>query len=107
MEIAALDIQGAASLMEVKVQLPKMNAKETAKEGFYMVKSLLRLRYCQGWQSQTLWEVSGVGEATWEPFSAFMLPEGRPNSVLVEYLSRNNLGDLLRLAETLASQKKL
>ena len=44
-------------------------------------------------------------EAIWEPFSAFVLPEGRMNSVLVDYLSGNNLGKLLRLAETLASQK--
>ena len=45
-------------------------------------------------------------EATWEPFSAFVLPEGRLNSVLVDYLSLYNLGELPRLAETLASQKK-
>ena len=35
-----------------------------------------------------------------------MLPQGRPNSVLVDYLSQNNVEQLLRLAETLASQKK-
>ena len=35
-----------------------------------------------------------------------MLPEGRLNSVLVDYLSQNNLGELVRLTETLASQKK-
>ena len=45
-------------------------------------------------------------EATREPFSAFVLPEGRLNSVLVEYLSQNNLGELLRLAETLAYKTK-
>ena len=45
-------------------------------------------------------------EATLEPFSAFVLPEGHLNSVLVDYLSHNNLGELLRLAQTLASQKK-
>ena len=45
-------------------------------------------------------------EATWEPFSAFVLLEGRLKSVPVDYLSQNNLGELLRLAETLASQKK-
>ena len=54
----------------------------------------------------TLWEGFGVEEATWEPFSAFVLPEGRPNSVLVDYLSQNVLGELLRLAETLASKTK-
>ena len=54
----------------------------------------------------TLWEGFGVREATWEPFSAFVPPEGRLNSVLVDYSSQNNLDELLRLAETLASKTK-
>ena len=83
-----------------------MNAKEMVKEGFYMVKSILRHRYRQGWRILTFWEGFGVEEATWEPFSAFMLSEGRLNSILVEYLSQSNLRELLRLADTLASQKK-
>ena len=86
--------------------LPDMNAEEMAKEGFYLVKSVLRHRYRQGWRFLTLWEGFGIEEATWEPFSAFVLPEGRLNSVLVDYLSQNNLGELLRLAETLASKTK-
>ena len=105
-EIAALDLQGAASTMEVEGELPDMNAEEMAKEGFYLVRSVLRHRYRQGWRFLTLWEGFGVEEATWEPFSAFVLPEGRLNSVLVDYLSQNNLGELLRLAETLASKTK-
>ena len=105
-EIAALDLQGAASPMEVEGELPDMNAEEMAKEGFYLVKSVLRHRYRQNWRFLTLWEGFGVEEATWEPFSAFVLPEGRLNSVLVDYLSQNNLGELLRLAETLASKTK-
>ena len=105
-EIAALDLQGAASPMEVEGELPDMNAEEMAKEGFYPVKSVLRHRYCQGWRFLALWEGFGVGEATWEPFSAFVLPEGRLNSVLVDCVSQNNLGELLRLAETLAPKTK-
>ena len=83
-----------------------MNAEEMAKEGLYLVKLVLSHRYRQGWRFLTLWEGFGVEEATWEPFSAFLLPEGRLKFVLVDYLSQNNLGELLRLAETLASQKK-
>ena len=83
-----------------------MNAEGMAKVGFYLVKSVLRHRYRQSWRFLTLWEEFGVKEATWEPFSAFVLPEGRPNSVLVDYLSQNNLSELLRLAETLASKTK-
>ena len=75
-------------------------------EGFYVVKSILRYRYRQGWRFLTLWEGFGVEEATWKPFSAFVFPDGRLNSILVDYLSENNLGELLRLAETLASQRK-
>ena len=92
--------------MEVEGELPDMNAEEMAKEGLYLVKSVLRHRYHQGWRFLTLWEGFGVEEATWEPFSAFVLPEERLNSVLVDYLSQNNLGELLRLAETLASKTK-
>ena len=92
--------------MEVEGELPDTNAEEMAKEGFYLVKSLLRHRYRQGWHFFTLWEGFGVDEAAWEPFSAFVLPEGRLNSVLVDYLSQNNVGELLRLAETPASKTK-
>ena len=83
-----------------------MNADGMTKEGFYLVKLVIRHSYCQGGCFQALWEGFGVEEATWEPFSAFVLPERRPNSVLVDYLTQNNLGELLRLAETLVSQKK-
>ena len=92
--------------MEVEGELPDMNAEEMAKEGLYLVKSVLRHRYHQGWRFLTLWERFGVKEATWEPFSAFVLPEGHLNAVLVDYLAHNNLGELLRLAETLASKTK-
>ena len=105
-EIAALDLQGAASPMEGEGDLPDMNAEEMAEEGFYLVKSALRHRFHQGWRFLTLWEGFWVAEATWEPFSAFFLPEGRLTLVLVDYLSQNNRGELLRLAETLASKTK-
>ena len=105
-EIAAVDVQGAASPMEVERELPDMNTEEMAKEGFYLVKSVGRHRYRRAWGFLTLWEWFGVEEATWEPFSAFLLPERRLIAVLVDYLSQNNLEELLRLAETLASQKK-
>ena len=74
---AAVDLQGAASPMEVEGDLPDMNAEEMPKKGFSLVKSVLRHPYCQGWRFLTLWQGLGVEEATWEPFSAFVLPEGR------------------------------
>ena len=57
-KIADLDPQGAASPIKVEGELPDMNAEEMAKEGFYLVKSVLRHRYCQGW-FLTLWEGFG------------------------------------------------
>ena len=45
-----------------------------------------------------------MDEATWDACSAFLLPDGRLNCVVVEYLSQNNLGKLLRLAELLAEK---
>ena len=73
--------------MEVEEEIPHMNAGEMAKEGFYLVRWVIRHRYRQGWRFLTLWERFGVEEATLEPFSTFVLPEGRLNSFLVEYLS--------------------
>ena len=92
-EIAALDLQGAASPMEVEGELPDRNAEQMAKEGFYLVRLVIRHRYSQEWCFHTLREGFGVEEATWEPFSAFLLPEGRLKSVLVDYLSSNNLAE--------------
>ena len=84
-----------------------MNAEEMANEGFYLPKSVIRHRYRHGWCFLPLWEGFGVEEATWKPSSAFVLPEGRLNSVLVDYVSQNNLRDLLRLAERLPVRRSL
>ena len=75
-----------------------------AKESFYLVKSVLRHCYCQGWRFLTLWEGYGMDEATWDACSAFLLPDGCLNFVVVEFLSQNNLGELLRLAKLLAEK---
>ena len=67
--------------MEVEGELPDMNAEEMTKEGFYLVKSVLRHRYRQGWQFLTLWEGFGVKEATWEHFSALVKPVRTPVAI--------------------------
>ena len=105
-EIGILDLYGAASAMEVEEELPDMKAEETDKEGFYLGKYILPHHYRQGLRFLALCEGVGVDEATWKPFSAFVPPERRQNSALVDDLSWDNLGDLLRLAEMLASKKK-
>ena len=83
-----------------------MSAEEMTKEAFYMLKYISRHCYRQGWLFLTLREGLGVEEAAWEPFSAFVLPGRHLISVLVNVLSQNNLGELLRLADMLATQKK-
>ena len=105
-EIADLDLLGATSPMEVEGKLPNMNAEERSKDGFYMVNVILRRRYRQGLRVLPLWGAFRVEEANLEPVSAFVLHEAHVNSVLVDYLSQKNSGDLLRLAETPAWQKK-
>ena len=81
-EIAALDLQGTASPMEVEGELPDMNVEEMAKEGFYLVTLVIRHRYRKGWCFLSLWEGFGFEEVTWEPFSALM-PEFCSGRLLV------------------------
>ena len=45
-----------------------MNAEEMAKEGLYLVESVIRHRYREGWRFVTLWEGFGVEEATGSHF---------------------------------------
>ena len=47
-EIAALDLQGAVSPMEVEGELSNTNGEEMAKEVFYLVKSVIGHRYRRG-----------------------------------------------------------
>ena len=60
-EIAALNLQGAASQMEVEGELPDMNAEEMAKEGFYLVKSVIRHHYREGIGFPTYLPTTGEG----------------------------------------------
>ena len=39
--------------------------------------------------------------------SAFLLPDGHLNSVVIEYLSQNNLGEVLGLAQLLAESLRI
>ena len=48
----------------------------------------------------------GLSEATWEPMSAFIQPDGSINPIFRSYLVENNEGQLLTRAETLSQRKK-
>ena len=54
----------------------------------------------------TLWNGYGLSEATWEPMSAFVQPDGTINPFFRFYLVENNEGQLLTRAETLSQRKK-
>ena len=54
----------------------------------------------------TLWDGYGLSEATWEPMSAFIQPDGSINPIFGSYLVENNERQLLTRAETLSQRKK-
>ena len=71
-----------------------------------MVASIACHEYKQGWKFLTLWDGYGLSEATWEPMSAFIQPDGSINPIFCSYLVENNEGQLLIRAETLSQRKE-
>ena len=71
-----------------------------------MVEGIARHEYKQGWKFLGLWDGYGLSEATWEPMSAFIQPDGSIVPIFRSYLLENNEGQLLTRAETLSQQKK-
>ena len=72
-----------------------------AVDGYYVVAGIARHEYKQGWKFLTLWDGYGLSEATWEPMSAFIQPDGSINPIFRTYLVENNEGQLLTRAETM------
>ena len=68
--------------------------------------SIARHEYKQGPKFLTLWDGYGLSEATWEPMSAFIQPDGSINPIFRTYLVENNEGQLLTRAETMSQRKK-
>ena len=48
----------------------------------------------------------GLSQATWEPMSAFIQPDGSIHPIFRSNLVENNEGQLLTRAETLSQRKK-
>ena len=71
-----------------------------------MVAGIARDDNKQGWKFLTLWDGYALSEATWEPMSAFIQPNGSVNAIFCSYLVENNEGQLLTRAETLSQCKK-
>ena len=104
-EVERIDLEKAASPEEAD-ELEEMTADEMAVDGYYVVAGIARHEYKQGWKFLTLWDGYGLSEATWEPMSAFIQPDGSINSIFCSYLVENYEGQLLTRAETLSKRKK-
>ena len=95
-----------AALLEEADELVEMTAKEMAVDGYYVVAGIAGEECKQGWKLLTLSEGFAVSEATWEPMSAFIQPDGGINPVFCSYLVQNNEGQLLTHGYTLSQRKK-
>ena len=104
-EVERIDLENAASPEEAD-ELEEMTADEMAVDGHYVVAGIARHGYKQGWKFLTLRDGCGLSEATREPMSAFIQPDGSINPLFRSYLVENNEGQLLTRAETLSRRKK-
>ena len=104
-EVERIVLENAASPEEAD-EVEEMTADEMAVDGCYVVAGIARHEYKQGWKFLTLWDGYGLSEATWEPMSAFIQPDGSINPIFRSYLVGNNEGQLLTRAETLSQRKK-
>ena len=100
-----IDPENAARPEEAD-KLEEMTADEMALHGYYVVAGIARHEYKQGWKFLPLWDGFGLSEATWEPMSTFIQPDGSINPIFRSYCFENNEGQLLTRAETLSQRKK-
>ena len=104
-EVKRIDLENAAT-SEQADEVEEMTAEEMAVDGYYVVAGIARHAYKQGGKFLTLSNGYGLSEATWEPMSAFIQPDGSINRIFPSYLVGNNEGQLLTRAETLSQRKK-
>ena len=104
-EVERMNVENASNPEEAD-ELEEMTADEMAVDGYYVVAGIARHEYKQCWKFLTLWDGYGLSEATWQPMSAFIQPDGSINPIFRSYLVGNNEGQLLTRAETLSQRKK-
>ena len=103
--VERINLERAASPEEAD-KLEDMTADEMAVNGYYVVAGIARHKYKQGRKFLTLWDGYGLSEATWEPMSAFIQPDGSIHPIFRSHLVEDNEGQLLTRAETLSKRKK-
>ena len=64
---------------------------DSLNRGYFIVESILKHKYRQGYQFLTKWRNFSVGEATWEPTRSFVQPDGFINEVFAEYCKAHGL----------------
>ena len=104
-EVQRIDLENAASPEEAE-ELEEITADEMAIDDYHVVAGIARHEYNQVWRFLTVWDGCGLSEATWEPLSAFIQPDGSINPIFCSYLVENNEGQQLTRAETLSKRKK-
>ena len=104
-EVERIDLENAANPEEAD-EIEVRTADEMAVDGYYVVAGIARQEYEQGWKFLTLWDGYVLSEATSEPMSAFIPPDGSINPTFCSNLVDNNEGQLLTRAETLSQQEK-
>ena len=75
-----------------------MTPAEQEALGFYNVEKIIKHKFQQGWKFLVVWEGFPVAAATWEPISAFILPNGSVNTIFKEYCLEKGLTDILKKA---------
>ena len=90
-EVERIGLENAANPEEAD-ELEEMTADEMAVDGYYVVAGIARHAYKQGWKFLTLWDGYGLSEATLEPISALIQPDGSINPIFCSYLGEKNEG---------------
>jgi len=72
--------------------------EEQAQMGFYNVHKITKHKFQQGWKFLVWLENFPISASTWEPVSAFVLPNGSVNSVFKEYCIVHALTNVLQRA---------
>ena len=88
-EVERIDLENAATPEEAD-ELEEMTAEEMAVDAYYVVAGIAHHEYKQGWKFLTLWDGYGLSEATWEPMSAFIQPDGSISPIFRCYFVKNN-----------------